>query len=196
MKQAHIVGLTATIAAGTAATQPDLLVSLSPLGGSLDEWRISAELLTTPTNPIIQIWADASFRIVGDGSPIEITSYNSSYDSTLGNAIITDNGSASPMFVGNANSFFGTPDSSNPLEVLQFTYTGFTGALCIELVGQNSAIFDMPPFGDVQLYQDAGGNPGPLSLEVFCIPSPGTTPAIALAALTAVHRRRGKRNTP
>ncbi|MEL6497550.1 MAG: hypothetical protein AAF937_05905 [Planctomycetota bacterium] len=175
----------ALLAAGTASAQPDMLITVNNVSG--DSWTVSAELLTTPTFlPLIQLWADASFSLTGDGSFITITDYNASYDTTLGNALVTNGPVAS--FIGNSNSFFGVPDSSNPLFVLDFTYAGRLDALELALVGQNSAVFKSFS-GDVLLYQDASGNAGQLTWDVRYIPAPATL-ALAPLGLAAVRRRR------
>ncbi|MEO0630217.1 MAG: hypothetical protein AAFY46_05760, partial [Planctomycetota bacterium] len=108
------------------------------------------------------------------------------YDTTLGPASVTNGPTAS--FVGNSNSFFGTPDPSNPLDVATFEYAGGFDDLRLSLVGQNSAIFSVA-FGGVSLYQDVNGNPGELTWDVQYIPAPGTI-ALAPFALAATRRRR------
>ncbi|MEL7485503.1 MAG: PEP-CTERM sorting domain-containing protein, partial [Planctomycetota bacterium] len=60
----------------------------------------------------------------------------------------------------------------------------------LDLVGQNSAIFDLPPFGDVRLYQDAQGNPGTLSFAVEIVPAPASAALLGLGGLAATRRRR------
>ncbi|MEO1534181.1 MAG: hypothetical protein AAFS11_01280 [Planctomycetota bacterium] len=175
------------LVAGSAAAQPDMLVTVEDFNGD-DSWSITAEFLTTPPSPIVQVWADASFALVGDGSPITITDYNPSYDTTLTDAVITDNGTDRVDFVGNANAFFGTPDSSNPLFVASFDYTGNMEDVRLFLIGQNSAIFEDPPFGDVRLYQDV--NPDPrllLTFEIQIVPAPAV---LAFAPFTAIALRR------
>lgn len=180
--------LVAASAAAASAHAQDMLVCVLYQGGST--WTVEAQFLTTPPNDIVQIWADASFRLTSfDGSPISITSYNPSYDTGLGNAIISGNGTGVVEFVGNANSFFGTPDPSNPLLVA--TIEADLGASPqIELFGQNSALFDLPPFGDVRLYMDAAGNPGELTFSTFWFPSPGSAGVFGIAGVVAARRRR------
>ncbi|MEO0630370.1 MAG: hypothetical protein AAFY46_06545 [Planctomycetota bacterium] len=175
----------AAVAVGAGATdaQPDMLITVDNVSG--DAWEISAEYLTTPPQPIIQLWADASFELTGDGAAIMFTNYNPAYDTSLGNATVVDGPIAS--FVGNSNTFFGTPDDSNPLFVARFTYAGDAAALTLDLVGGNAAIFSQPPLGNVQLYQDPLGNPGPLTWDVQYIPAPAT---LAPFALAAARRRR------
>ncbi|MEL6796869.1 MAG: hypothetical protein AAFO89_08600 [Planctomycetota bacterium] len=185
-RQTSVLGLgIAAMTVGQASAQPDMLITVDNV--KADEWTISAELLTTPTFlPLVQLWADASFSLTGDGSFITINDYNPSYDTTLGNAAVTNGPVAS--FVGNTNSFFGVPDSSNPLLILDFTYAGDFDSLELQLIGQNSALFESFS-GDLLLYQDAQGNPGNLTWDVQYIPAPGTI-AIASLALAATHRRR------
>ncbi|MEO0630214.1 MAG: hypothetical protein AAFY46_05745 [Planctomycetota bacterium] len=137
--------------------------------------------------PAVQIWADAGFELTGDGSAITITGYNPSYDTVLGPALVTNGPTAG--FVGNANSFFGVPDGSNPLFVADFTYEGSVASLGFDMVGQNSYIDDLPPGGSVRLYQDAAGNPGDLTWDVIIIPAPATL-ALAPMVLVAARRRR------
>ncbi len=176
--------------ASTAAAQ-DLCITVAPDGLGGNGWTIEAELLTAPPSPIIQIWANAGFQLSGDGA-INITSYNASYDTTLGDAVLTDNGTNTVGFTGDADGtgFFGTPDASNPLAVASFTYDGTFQALGMSLVGQNSAIFDLPPFNDIRLYQDAQGNAGSLSFEIKIIPAPASAALLGLGGLAAVRRRR------
>ena len=171
-------------AASTAAAQ-DLCITVAPDGLGGNGWTVSAEFLSTPPSPIVMIWADASFDIAG--SNVSVTSYNPSYDTTLGAAVITGNGTDTVSFVGNANAFFGTPDASNPLSVLSFTADSVDS---LTLVGQNSAIFTLAPFGDVRLYQNAQGQAGTLTFEVKIIPAPASAALLGLGGLAAVRRRR------
>ena len=174
------------VLASSPAHAVDLQICVIPTGAT--SWEVTAEFLNTPPGDIVQIWADTSFRLTSfGGAPITITSYNQAYDTTLGPARITGNGTSVVEFVGNANSFFGTPDPGNPLLVATFESDFFAD---IELVGQNSALFDDgSPFGSVLLYQDAQGNPGELTFSTFWFPSPGTT-ALAPLAFIATRRRR------
>ncbi len=171
-------------AASTAAAQ-DMTVLVAPTGGG--NWDITATFNTTPPNPLVQVWADANFVIAG-ASPIEITSFNPSYSTSLGPAQIIDNGTTSVQFVGSANTFFGTPDGSNPLAVASFTSA--TTPTSLTLVSQNSALFAQPPFGDVRLYLDAQNNPGSLSFEVIIVPAPASAALLGLGGLAAIRRRR------
>lgn len=170
---------------GSAGAQPDMRVTVEDFNGD-GSWSITAEFLTTPPSPIVQLWADASFRITGDGSDIAFTDYNPSYDTSLGDAVVTNGPVAS--FVGNANAFFGTPDSSNPLYVASFDYAGSINDLQLVLFGTNSAIFDLPPFGDVRLYLGIDTLFG-LTFEVQIVPAPASL-AVASLALAATRRRR------
>ncbi|MEL7483723.1 MAG: hypothetical protein AAFN41_05140 [Planctomycetota bacterium] len=182
--------------AGSSAAQ-DLSIQSFPVGsdGNTITWEIRAEFLGTPPSDIVQIWADASFELFalsGSAASITIVDYNSSYDTLLGQAVISNNGSERVGFVGNSNFFFGSTDNSNPLYVMTVEVTSETSSqLCLELVGQNSAIFELAPFGDVRLYQDAQGNAGELSFEYVCIPpTPGTAAAFAVGGVIGARRRR------
>ncbi|MEL6796868.1 MAG: hypothetical protein AAFO89_08595, partial [Planctomycetota bacterium] len=129
----------AILVAGSAAAQPDLLITVDNFAA--DNWRISAEF-TQPTFEITQIWIDAQFDLTGDGSQITITGYNPSYDTTLGDATVINGPTAS--FRGFASSFFGVADPSNPLDVIEFEYAGDFGALELTLVGLNQGL--LSPF--------------------------------------------------
>ncbi|MEL7483722.1 MAG: hypothetical protein AAFN41_05135 [Planctomycetota bacterium] len=195
MDRTSIAAAALLAVAGSTAAQ-DLFVFANPIAfnGNTTTWEIQAEFFGTPPSDIVQIWADASFELFNpfdDQSSITILNYNSSYDTSLGQAVITDNGSNRPGFVGNANSFFGTPDASNPLTVMTVeVVSDVLPRLCLDLVGQNSAIFDLAPFGDVRLYQDAQGNAGELTFEFFCIPAPSAAALLGLGGLAAARRRR------
>lgn len=182
-----LIALAAVAGAASSATAQDLIIDIFPISG--DTFGVVAEFQSIPPTPIVQIWADASFTLSGS-APITISSYNPAYDTSLGNAQLIDNGTNNVQFVGNANSFFGTPDSSNPLQVLTFDYSGSLAALSLNLVGQNSAIFELPPFGDVRLYQDAQGNPGELTFGIHFIPAPASAALLGLGGLCAARRRR------
>ncbi|MEO1534182.1 MAG: hypothetical protein AAFS11_01285 [Planctomycetota bacterium] len=176
--------LIASAGAASAHAQ-DLMICVLPHGSGT--WTIEAEFRSTPPSDIVQIWADASFRLSSNGSPMTITSYNPAYDTSLGQARITGNGTDVVEFVGNASSFFGTPDPSNPLVVATIETEGFPQ---IELFGQNSAIFELQPFGDVRLYMDAQGNAGELTFSTFWFPSPGSAAAFGALGLIAARRQR------
>ncbi|MEL7482986.1 MAG: hypothetical protein AAFN41_01410 [Planctomycetota bacterium] len=179
----------ALLVAGSAAAQPDMLITVDNVSG--DAWTISAELVAfTPPTPIVQLWADASFEITGDGSTITFTDYNPAYDTTLGPAQIINGPTAS--FVGNSNSFFGTPDPSNPLFVANFEYAGTLQALDLQLVGQNTYVgasaggFD----GDLRFYSNVKDITGSLlTWEVQYIPAPGAL-AVMPVLLAGLRRRR------
>ena len=177
----------ALLVTGSAAAQPDMLVTVEDFNGD-GFWSLSAEFLSTPPSDIVQVWADVDIVLRGD-SPIWIGDINPSYfKAGLGG--ITNNGTEEVFFVGNANAFFGTPDTSNPLSVLDFQYAGSVGALSLDFVGQNSAIFDLAPFGDVRLYQDNLGNPGELSFEIRIVPAPAAVSVAPVVLLAATRRRR------
>lgn len=163
-----------------------MLITVDNMSG--ESWRITSEFLSQLFVPT-QIWASASFDLAGDGTDITITDYNASYDTALGPAQVTNGPTAS--FVGNASSFFGTPDLSNPLFVLDFEYAGRFDALELSLVGLNG-IVDEFSFGSLILYQDSLGNPGSLTWDVQYIPGPAT---VALAPMTLIAARR-RRSSP
>ncbi|MEO1717902.1 MAG: hypothetical protein AAFR76_12405 [Planctomycetota bacterium] len=174
--------------AGCGSAQPDMLITVDNVSAA--DWTISAEILSPPSfQAIVQVWADTSFELTGDGSAITIISYNPSYDTTLGNAFVSNGPTAT--FIGNANSFFGIPDSSNPLFVLDFTYAGGFEELELQLVGQNSALFDNFG-GSIDAYQFADGSPGNLTWDVQYIPAPATL-ALALAPITLIASRRRRK---
>ena len=194
--------------ASTAAAQDLTINVVERVGGGT--WDVTA-VLNNPdqlsTNPIVQVWADAEFQVTAaSGITIDIvdSSEYAAYTTTLGPFVITDDGTNSVGFVGNANSFFGTPDASNPLSVLTFTTssgsTPDTPAVAdFQLVGQNSALFDQPPFGEVILYQDAlvnltdplTGEPyAPFNINIVPIPAPASAALLGLGGLAAARRRR------
>lgn len=178
--------LIAVAGVASSATAQDMIVCVEEV--SAGSWEITAELVTSPSaNALVQVWADASFVI--DGSAITINNYNASYDTSLGNAVITGNGTDSVSFVGNANTFFGTTDASNPLAVASFSAASVSG---FSLVGQNSALFVSPPFGEVLLYQTALNEPGSLTfaVEIKPIPAPASAALLGLGGLAAARRRR------
>lgn len=180
------LALIAAAGLASTATAQDMTVLVAP-NGNVDGWDITATFNSTPATPIVQVWADVSFNLAG-ADAITIDSFNAAYNTTLGPAVITGNGSTSVDFVGNANAFFGTPDNSNPLLVASFTSASAPTALT--LFGQNSAIFDLPPFGDVQEYLSATGDAGTLSFEVVIVPAPASAALLGLGGLAAIRRRR------
>ena len=168
------------------ATAQDMIICVEEV--SAGSWEITAEFVSNPPATIDQLWADTSFDL--NGSAITINSYNPSYDTTLGNAVITGNGSDSVNFTGNSNAFFGTPDPSNPLAVLSFTASSVDSLV---LTGQNSALFDDgSAFGLVELYQSALGEPGTRTwaVEIKPIPAPASAALLGLGGLAAARRRR------
>ncbi|MEL6497302.1 MAG: hypothetical protein AAF937_06230 [Planctomycetota bacterium] len=193
------VALLAFAGVATSAAAQDMTVNVIERAGG-GTWDVTATFNTTPPTAIVQLWADAEFQITAAAGltvDIDEASVNGSYTTTLGDFVITDDGTNSVGFVGNANAFFGTPDASNPLSVLTFSTssgsTADTPAVSdFVLVGQNSAIFELDPFGDIQLYQDATGAAGPLSFEVNIvpIPAPASAALLGLGGLAAARRRR------
>ncbi|MEO1583571.1 MAG: hypothetical protein AAFR96_03235 [Planctomycetota bacterium] len=141
------------------------------------------------------VWSDTNFEITGDGSSITIDAASASpgYSSFLfGDPQITNGSTAS--FIGiQPGGGLGSPDPSNPLQVVEFDYAGDIARLDLTLVGQNSFL----PIGNpgvfpgsaLFLYQDVAGNPGGYSFEVLIVPAPATL-ALAPAILNAARRRR------
>lgn len=177
----------AVLLAGSAAAQPDMLVTVEDFNGD-GNWSITAEFLTTPPGPILQLWASTDFELVGDGSPISITDYNPAYDTSLDSPEITNGPVAA--FYGATYQFFGTPDSSNPQYVAAFDYAGSSGDLDLVLVGENYALFDSSPFGDVEFYTSRDlRDQVILTFDVIIVPAPNTL-GLAPLALIATRRRR------
>ncbi|MEO1583567.1 MAG: hypothetical protein AAFR96_03215 [Planctomycetota bacterium] len=174
----------------------DLCIRALPTNAEATEWQLVAEFagsVPAANTGIGAVWADASFSLSGD-APITITDTNPGFSSAIfGGPVITGNGSNFVEFVGlQPGGGLGTPDSSNPLVVMDFTYEGNLFALQGEVFGQNSALFlgnPLEPFGTVLLYQDAAGDPGDLTIAFARIPAPATL-AIAPLALLATGRRR------
>lgn len=163
---------------------------------------------------VSSIWADVGFEIsevIGQtGSPIAFAGFNPAFRSALfGDPVTRDGDTSTPArFQGfqPPEALGGAPDPSDPLYVASFRYDGPLEFLDIEIVGQNTALFDGPtlPFGAVELYQDAAGNSGRLSFAAFpafgivdtanladfiVIPAPAPLTLVPLA-LTATRRRR------
>ena len=88
------LALIAFAGAASTATAQDMLVTVQPDGLGADGWTISAEFLGDAPTPVLMVWADASFNVSGD-APISITSFNPSYSTTLGPAVITGDGTNS-----------------------------------------------------------------------------------------------------
>lgn len=158
------------------------------------------------------VWSDVDIVVAGD-APVTFDAWNPGYNNALtGGPTLTGNGTSTARF---ASTMFGTasvniiggptPDSSNPLLAMTFRYAGSPGALSFQLDGQNSVVFEgnpAAPFGVIQLYQDAQGNPGnrsyreefafgefPADQLNFFVPAPATV-ALAPVALLAAGRRR------
>lgn len=181
--RAFVLGL-CTAVTGSAAAQPDLLITVDNFAG--DNWRVSAEF-NQPGFDITQIWIDAQFDLTGDGSEITVTDYNPSYDTTLGDATVINGSTAS--FRGFASSFFGVADPSNPLDVIEFGYAGDFDALELTLVGLNQGLFSTFP-ADIRVYQNEDGSPGLSTFGIQYIPAPGTAGLLAASGLLASRRRR------
>ena len=193
-----------TLTITAIASSPQAQIGFCPPGTNLcihaipglnpGEWVLQAEFLgelPSSVTAIGAIWSDVNFSLRGD-APITITDWSDGFFSPIfGEPNIIGNGSTEVSFVGVQVAFpLGTPDPSNPLDVIEFTYTGSILALKGELTGQNSALFTgdpAEPFGTILLYQDVRGDQGPLSAAFAQIPAPAT---LALAPLTLVAARR------
>ncbi|MEO1534188.1 MAG: PEP-CTERM sorting domain-containing protein [Planctomycetota bacterium] len=182
----NIALIAAAGAASTVAAQ-DLLITVAPTDATLTNWQITANYQGVEPTPLQMAWADASFEISGSNIVMGAGDYNPAYDTTLGPAVITGSGTDTLSFVGNSNAFFGSTDDTNPLFVANFTADSVSS---LSLVGQNSAIFVLAPFGDVRLYQDAQGNPGELTFGVEIVPAPASAALLGLGGLAATRRRR------
>lgn len=195
MKTFAIVALTGV--ASSVAAQ-DLIVCVDDLDGD-GRWVVTAEYtgsLPAGTTAIGTIWSDTSFVIGGDGSDISIdaASANPAYTSALFGAPVISNG-ANASFVGLMPAApLGSPDSSNPLSIVEFDYFGAPNALSFNLQGQNTALFvgnPAQPFGTILSYLDVFNNPGQLSFRVdIKIPAPASAALLGLGGLAAVRRRR------
>ncbi|MEL6311844.1 MAG: hypothetical protein AAFQ17_05675 [Pseudomonadota bacterium] len=192
--------------AGSAAGQ-DLIVDIysTPIPNTFVVGAEFFSSLPSGTTSITSIWADVGVEIEGAGPDVEFFSFNPAYATSLGAPVLTNGPTAT--FVGNTNRFFGTPDASNPLFVTAFTYDGPASELSLNIVGQNSALFEGPgsPFGIVELYQDIAGNPGTLSIglsffgfpsvsleQVPWIPTPASGAVFAVATVMLGNSRRRK----
>ncbi|MEO1534183.1 MAG: hypothetical protein AAFS11_01290 [Planctomycetota bacterium] len=157
-------------------------------------------------------WSDIGFELSGN-APITFDAWNPGYNNALEGGPRIADANANPavfdatMLGTTTSGFFNgpTPDSSNPLLVATFTYSGAFGALSPSLIGQNSIVFEgnpAAPFGVVELYQSAQNQPGSRSFEFaflpgqlpveelrFFVPTPATL-ALAPLSLVAVRRRR------
>ncbi len=194
---------TATLAyalAGSAAAQ-DMIVCLQPI--SPTRGQITAEyqgLLPAGTTSIGTMWSDTGFTLsTTSTSTFTITDWNAGYNTPLfGGPTITGNGTSTVSFAGIMPAApIGTPDASNPLLVAEFDFEPGLSIfnLSMQLTGQNSALFvgnPSEPFGTILLYQDAAGNPGPLTFRIDnkFPPSPGTATGLAIGAALACRRRR------
>ncbi|MEL6497299.1 MAG: hypothetical protein AAGJ54_10980 [Planctomycetota bacterium] len=202
MKLAYLM-----IALAGAAQSQDMFVDIyaTPIPNT---YVIGAEFFGSLPNgatSIASIWADVGVELDGAGPNIDFFAFNPAYETSLGGPVISNGPTAT--FVGNTNLFFGTPDPSNPLFVTAFTYDGPATDLSLDIIGQNSALFEGPsqPFGIVDLYQDAFGNPGTLFIEtrfpgflsvtldqVPWIPTPASGAVFAMATVMLGNSRRRK----
>ncbi|MEO0630216.1 MAG: hypothetical protein AAFY46_05755 [Planctomycetota bacterium] len=164
-----------------------MLITVDNVVGN--DWRVSAAFVTQPPVAIGQVWADTSFDLTGDGSPISITAYTPVYDTALADAVVS-NGEVASFRAINGVGFFGPTDSGNPQFVVDFEYAGSFDALELTLVGQNAALLNF--FTPTVLYQDAAGNPGELTWDVQYIPAPAT---LALAPVALMATRRSRKET-
>ncbi len=195
--------LCSVLSVSSAAGQADLVVTIVPEGRT-DVWSVVAEFVgdlpdgLSLTDPAFTsdgaIWSDTWFELSGD-SDITITNWNPAYGphAIIGPPIITGNGSPNVEFIGLQPAFpLGFPDPSNPLRVADFHFEGDPRSIDMRFIGQNSILLvgnPAEPFGTILLYQDAAGNPGPLSIAFQPIPAPASL-AFAPLALVAARRRR------
>jgi hypothetical protein len=184
--------LAAAGVASSAAAQADLVVCVEEV--SAGNWTVSAQYFGPILGTAIsQIWSDTSVRLTGNGN-IDIGAFNNSYNSFFGPPVITGDNTGNVTFVGAAPGplLGGVFDPSNPMFVFNFTYGGTAGALTFNLIGQNTAFFAQPPFGNPVNYQNANGTPGALSFAVVIkpIPAPATAALLGLGGLAAARRRR------
>ncbi|MEO1535137.1 MAG: hypothetical protein AAFS11_06205 [Planctomycetota bacterium] len=157
-------------------------------------------------------WSDVRVELSGD-APITFDAWNPGYNNAIDGGPTLADADANPavfwatMLGTTGSGLLGgpVPDSSNPLLVATFTYSGTFGALDPRLVGQNTVVFEgdpAAPFGLVQRYQGPNDQPGERSFEFalvpgqlpveeigFFVPAPGTI-ALAPFALAATRRRR------
>ncbi|MEO0629538.1 MAG: hypothetical protein AAFY46_02280 [Planctomycetota bacterium] len=174
------------LVAGSATAQHDMLVTVEDFNGD-DSWSITAEFLTTPPSPIVQLWSIVQFELQGDGSDITFFGINSVFEkSSQGNVF---NGPVASFF-GSVTPFFDRPDSSNPLAIVNFDYAGNISSLDMTLIGQNAAVFELEPFGDFRQYQNTQGDPGELTYDIRIIPAPAS---FALIPLALAATRRGRK---
>ncbi|MEO1583570.1 MAG: hypothetical protein AAFR96_03230 [Planctomycetota bacterium] len=202
------------IALATAAQThaQDLLISFVPIRGMAGTYVVTAQFtggLPAGTTDIASIWVDTQFEIAGGGArPVEFIATNPAYTSAIFGGPRVRSGSIG-SFTGTQAlaSLGGQPDPSDPLFVTIFSYQDSVADLQFTLIGQNSAGFTgnpNEPFGTIVLYQDAAGNPGPLTFglppfptlnsialeEIPWIPAPASCSVVALAGLAAARRRR------
>ncbi|MEO1583572.1 MAG: hypothetical protein AAFR96_03240 [Planctomycetota bacterium] len=185
-------------AAGTGFGQSDTIFRVIPIDDA-GRWAITAEMNITAdllggATGVAIVWADTGFELTGDGSEITIdaASANPGYTSAIFGSPDIANGPTATFVGVQPGGGLGSPDSSNPLRVVEFDYAGDIASLGMRLVGQNNALFlgdPRKPLGDIRLYQDIDGNPGQLSFKIIIVPVPATL-AFAPIALVAARRRR------
>ena len=204
MERMHI-GLIVTscaLSAGVAVSQPvNTLVVPQPIGGNT--WQLVAEFFGPPgPADILTIWSDANFNYASTDGVFTSFQMNQGYEtSLLGPPVI--NGIGTSELEIRATMPAGpivNPDldSSNPLVVATFEYTGTPAGLIsavfngqTRLVGQNSIAYELDTFPNAQIefYQDAFGNPGERTLQFF-VPTPAASSLLGIAGLVATRRRR------
>ncbi|MFI4871567.1 MAG: hypothetical protein ACIARQ_07120 [Phycisphaerales bacterium JB061] len=212
MKSFLIPTVIGSLCAGSAAAQTELLLSIRAdedvvvLGGSVN-YTISAELLN-PTGPILATIVDFGFDLTFGSPNLTITNneFTSSFDSDFfgpaddgtvtGDTILDAHGqNGIPPF----NSS-GGPDSSNPIEIYNFTLTQTTPDTALYfptfvLNGQISGSYENSPLPIVFYYQDANGNPGSVPVRVVAdsvvfVPAPASGLALLGLGTIATRRRR------
>ena len=178
----------------------DMTVCVEQDADDLSLWSVTATY-NTPLDPGVEIgtvWADAYFQIEGDGSDILFVpgSDNPAYSAGLGPVSLTDGVNGSPAeFIGSQAGPTpfgpGTADPSNPLSVVQFTYSGDVDVLNLWLVGLNTVLFlDGSTFGDIQFYTDPFRATQTFEVVIKPIPAPASAVLIGVAGFAAARRRR------
>ncbi|MEM9167565.1 MAG: hypothetical protein AAGB48_11165 [Planctomycetota bacterium] len=171
--------------AASAAAQ-DTTVTIEPTGNG-DEWSITAVFSGDTSNVagftgIWNVWSEARFTLTSTDGVISGVDANDAYDNSPFPTDVTGDGTSSVRIDARSPgrpSANAANDSSNPLAVATFNYTGTAAGLSAALVDQNSITFTSTnPFADAnELYQNAQGNPGSRSLE-FVSFNPDHTPSL------------------
>ncbi|MGP1273737.1 MAG: hypothetical protein ACTS22_10425, partial [Phycisphaerales bacterium] len=173
----------------------DTIVTIQPAGGT--SWSITAEFIGAPgPGPVATIWSDANFDLTSSDGVISNVDLNQGFDSSsLGAPVIGGEGTGAVTIRATMPAGLlanGDLDSSNPLAVGTFDYTGTAAGLSAAMVGQNSISFTLTnfPFSDAQFYQLANGSAGTRVLEFRIIPAPASAALLGLGGLAAARRRR------